>query len=908
MSKLNRILWSGLVLVGAACGDDVTVTPPPEPPAPGIRSVTVAPDGATIAVGATLTFTAAVTTDPGAATPTIAWSSSNTAVATVNATTGVVTAVAVGSVGIRATATSGTSTGSGVATLNVSSSAVTPATVSIQSIEKGGTPQNIQNLNGQVDVRVNLERGGESVQKVQLLVDGTVVQEQAFASASAQASVPETAIEEIVFPWNTAEFDTTTGAVKHLNGAHALTVKVVTSENETGSGSPTVQITLNNSNRAYFKVAIINGSSAAAEDDGRTWTTGDLEVTLVPVIYTTATPTIQQVLINPDGPLVTKIDTEGPYTQTWAKGTAFADGGSGGNGLPGVEQDEFDVCATATVNGNPVNLGCLEDQVGDEDLLPRYDNQAPAAPTVLENPNGRQAGWVNDAVLFGVENSLTAPNGLLDIAPEDAGVGGATYPARAGATLAAAIASTDIADATSLAPTASGTSLCLALYSVDALGNRSADPTDCDTGDADNNTRIGVDRAPPVLAYTAASLASGARQPGPSVGGEFIVTVADTGTIGNSGVLQPIPVRSNVVRRSADGTSFTDVPTDCVAGGGGVVVLTTCVRDTVGLVYTPPTLTTSIGGIAGAGTHGYYTHSAEARDGAGNATELPDGRVIVFDATPATATAPAVPAVIGGNFAAAAFINDDLSIRDYFFRVSYAPGFFAPTDINLGTPTVVDAFNAPTLNTINFGVNKTVDAFVGFQSAPGGVPAAYAPNASLSGLTVMVRDQAQTSYSASPTTPLAPTPPAAGIPVAGGAGSTAFVFATYAAATSQANICAGTLPAGCAAVPTSTVFSATASGTTGSFNNPFTRVDFYAASADGTTLVLIGSVPAASATLTDAGGLSRAWKYSLPMAAAALRTALGGGAAFNTNVYAFGVGATGSVALVSDPVVQTINP
>ena len=69
MSKLNRILWSGLVLGIAACGDSVTVTQPPEP-VPGIRSVTVAPDGAQLAVGATLQMTAAVTTDPGADAPT----------------------------------------------------------------------------------------------------------------------------------------------------------------------------------------------------------------------------------------------------------------------------------------------------------------------------------------------------------------------------------------------------------------------------------------------------------------------------------------------------------------------------------------------------------------------------------------------------------------------------------------------------------------------------------------------------------------------------------------------------------------------------------------------------------------------------------------------------------------------
>jgi uncharacterized protein YjdB len=118
MSKLNRILWSGLVLVGAACGDDVTVAPPPAPPE-GVRSVTVGPDGGQVAVGGTLQMTAAVTLEPGTTGPaTVTWASSETAKATVNAT-GLVTGVAVGSVAITATATVGTSSASGQASLSV---------------------------------------------------------------------------------------------------------------------------------------------------------------------------------------------------------------------------------------------------------------------------------------------------------------------------------------------------------------------------------------------------------------------------------------------------------------------------------------------------------------------------------------------------------------------------------------------------------------------------------------------------------------------------------------------------------------------------------------------------------------------------------------------------------------------
>jgi len=123
MRKLYRsLLWTGFVaLAVAACGDDVTITPPPPPPPPadpGIRSVTVGPDGAHIAILGTVQMSAAVTTDPGAATPSIAWSTSSGATATVNGS-GLVTGVSAGSAAIKATATSGTSTGEAVATVIV---------------------------------------------------------------------------------------------------------------------------------------------------------------------------------------------------------------------------------------------------------------------------------------------------------------------------------------------------------------------------------------------------------------------------------------------------------------------------------------------------------------------------------------------------------------------------------------------------------------------------------------------------------------------------------------------------------------------------------------------------------------------------------------------------------------------
>ena len=89
-------------------------------------------------------------------------------------------------------------------------------------------------------------------------------------------------------------------------------------------------------------------------------------------------------------------------------------------------------------------------------------------------------------------------------------------------------------------------------------------------------------------------------------------------------------------------------------------------------------------------------------------------------------------------------------------------------------------------------------------------------------------------------------------------------------------------------------------------------MDFYAN--NGVDLVLIGSVPAASATLVD-NGATRVWTYTLPtLAANPLFTLLGGvsggapGASITRAVYAFGASPSGTVALVDAAVNVLINP
>ena len=107
MQKFTRSLFAvGAVLGLAACGDDVSVTPPQEPLPAGIASVTVSPAQVTIAVGEKVILSASVATTQGTGSPatTVTWSSNNTAIASV-AASGEVTGVAAGTTTVVATST-----------------------------------------------------------------------------------------------------------------------------------------------------------------------------------------------------------------------------------------------------------------------------------------------------------------------------------------------------------------------------------------------------------------------------------------------------------------------------------------------------------------------------------------------------------------------------------------------------------------------------------------------------------------------------------------------------------------------------------------------------------------------------------------------------------------------------------
>ncbi|MFI5256146.1 MAG: Ig domain-containing protein [Gemmatimonadales bacterium] len=153
-ARRRRAQWRTLVatiaaVAGATCGGSVTEV---GPEGPAVAEVVISPSTATIILGATQPFQAAVRDASGAALtdPSVVWSVKDTDVVAVSAT-GLVTARAVGSTQVAASANGK----SGIATITVqrppvASIAVQPVAVSLVSGKSASFITTVKDVNGAV--------------------------------------------------------------------------------------------------------------------------------------------------------------------------------------------------------------------------------------------------------------------------------------------------------------------------------------------------------------------------------------------------------------------------------------------------------------------------------------------------------------------------------------------------------------------------------------------------------------------------------------------------------------------------------------------------------------------------------------------------------------------------------------
>jgi hypothetical protein len=313
MQRVVRSTFVGLLAIASltACGDKVTVpqtTTTVVTPPSNIISVTVTPASANMAIGDKIGFAASVNAAAGATDRTVTWSSSDATIVSVDAN-GLATALKGGTATIIAKSKADpTVQGAAVVTVaGVTNSA--PATVSISTVNQticsavtgtcSSVPANLGNVAGQIDVTLNVDPGNQRLLGVDLIMNcaapngsgvDTVIASQTLAATSvaeaAAASAP------VTLSFNTATFNSTTGAVAFRNGQCTLKARART--NATAGGAVTTvtstasTITLNNIDAVIGSIA--STKTAIRPADGLIWNGGDVTVTATPVMFSGRVP------------------------------------------------------------------------------------------------------------------------------------------------------------------------------------------------------------------------------------------------------------------------------------------------------------------------------------------------------------------------------------------------------------------------------------------------------------------------------------------------------------------------------------------------------------------------------------------------------------------------------------------
>jgi hypothetical protein len=687
-----------------------------------VRNVTVSPPNAVLLPGGSLGFVANVDADAGVA-RTVTWSSSNTAVATVTAA-GVVTAVAPGSATITATSTVAT-TVSGAAVVTVRQP--TPATISVQNITLSGTNNvtaNVNNIAGSIDVNMNVDPGEQVVQRVEVLIDGTVACSQNLSGAQSEAMRIAAAfddIEDVIVSCqvNTAAFSSETGVANFFNGNHTLSVRAVIAGGS-DIATPSTPLVFNNTSGVIATFTNTNGSDAASAIDPRSglqWISGDVTWKFVGVSYVqgTTVSSVNCTLYNKNARnfvLTNGTNTTVYDEDTWANddldlGRYLTPPASALNG-------ETITCGSAVLsNGQPMpapsgsvllNYGSPANPTATGNAaMPvlqvyRYDGEAPGRtsansvvqPTIASVMQGVTIPWVsaNTSLVPAATGSgfnvlglpsfgATAGVNSTDLGV-DAIVVGVWVPA-AGGTLPTSTSSincnltglTSITTGNQLAETTVSSAYPVRLTFTDALGNRwCGDLGVAATGLPAGSTAIGADFTAPTGTVDNTSPVANT--------GYFAVPAWSVTASDNASGFTTQPLVVGMTRLNVDGT------TTCVIGTSS----TNCENGN------DPTWPLSFSGTGGQATLGYYTTSITLRDQAGNTTPLVTSQLNGFDNVAPTFTGGiSLPAVIAGasTNTFTTTVSDNLDLGSIYGLVNYGG-----VNLNIRYPSqVIGTFGPP---------------------------------------------------------------------------------------------------------------------------------------------------------------------------------------------------------------------
>ena len=458
--KLHRYaLFAGLLAFGvAACGDDVQVVDAPPQPAPPLQVSLSGPSQ--IQVGQSGDFAVSIQGGEAGAAVSHTCSVSQGSVASVSQIDSGcrVTGVAAGNTSVTVTVQKGDQ--SATASASVQVGAVTPATVTISRVEKDGSQVDINDVSGQLDVTLNIERGDELLDRIDLLIGSTVVASQTLGAPPPDNGNDENGndengddengndengdnddengaetIQQVTLSFNTdrvtIDDEAGTATPWHLNGEHILSGDLHVHGASAPRASNTITLIFNNEDRAWvrWREDLGTGTSAVNSGTGATYVGGgDLVFEVLAAMYsgrTVGRVDVTSITGFADLTLTPTSVTDGPpfrYTAEYGNNAIEHDPATGvGSEATEVQIVELRQENEALIDPATVNI---EDLTGI-----KVDNVAPQAPanSQVVVRNGTSLDIPQNGSFFS-SGAFTIGNAAGDNEAADAGVGLSATP------------------------------------------------------------------------------------------------------------------------------------------------------------------------------------------------------------------------------------------------------------------------------------------------------------------------------------------------------------------------------------------------------------------------------------------------------------------------------------------------
>lgn len=714
MHKLSRSLFAGFVAMGAlvAC-DDVDTTPP----APQVSAVNVVPQNVQLSVGQTATLTATVVGDAGLENRSVTWTSSNNAVATVDAA-GVVRAVAPGQTTIIARSAADNNV-TGAASVVVTPNAV-PA-LSIASITKNGLPVDINNVQGQVDVTLNVAGNGASVGRVDLLAQcpnnttPVVVQSQTFSGGQAPNG-------PITLSFNSARVNTAGTGVDFTNGPCNIVARLFNPAGQqiTEVGDVVRPITLQNVD--VVQTTITSTAGPTADDVGQPWRGGDVTVRVLPLLYSGQTANAVTVTLSGTDNDGTPFSRSQTVTGTFPQNVTFI-------GAPGTTPSATNIAGwtvpNVVVTTTAANASTIVIPTPATPNTFNLDTEAPAAGAYAFNTQGTGNNWIGNNFVFNTTTgngyAATVPAGFPDndwngvdrvaVTFQAANVNTNTQTcsaAQSGLTFATVTGGSSLNSSQVNGISPNGPSYCLRLVETDALGNSRTTVI---------ATPFGVDRENPrFIREGSGSVANNSSFDQNSI--DEIPT--DAFPVAGTAAMAPAAYYAFTLRDTLSGFDATPVNYTITRAFPSLSGASTCIVGTFASSTCSPTdgllqaividstdRTVRIPVTGGSVLEGYFTFNGTFRDQAANAgaSALPTRTVLVDNTAPAVSRVGLPGTLIAGNSTAAFNFDATDNIDLYMATASLRYGTLATirsAQQQIGTPFDATFTTSLTNQTVNF--------------------------------------------------------------------------------------------------------------------------------------------------------------------------------------------------------------